>query len=54
MKEESKGHPKLRLDMVYQLKCALLEGFSRLEKTGNRCVQCREVDQDFTPEVEVF
>ena len=38
MKEESRGLPKLRLDMLRQLKTALLVGFSRHDKTGNRFV----------------
>ena len=37
MKEESRGLPRLRLDMLRQLRCALLEGFNRHDKTGNRC-----------------
>ena len=36
MKEESKGVPRLRLDMLRQLKSALAEGFSKNDKTGNR------------------
>ena len=36
MKEESKGLPRLRLDMLRQLKSALAEGFSKNDKTGNR------------------
>ena len=36
MKEESRGLPRLRLDMLRQLKCALLGGFSKVDKTGNR------------------
>ena len=38
MKAESRGLPKLRLDMLRQLKVALSEGFSRHDKTGNRFV----------------
>ena len=36
MKEESKGLPRLRLDMLRQVKSALAEGFSKNDKTGNR------------------
>ena len=36
MKAESRGLPKLRLDKLRQLKCALLDGFNRHDKTGNR------------------
>ena len=36
MKKESKGLPRLRLDMLRQLKSALAEGFNMNDKTGNR------------------
>ena len=35
-KEECKGVPRLRLDMLRQLKTALAEGFGKNDKTGNR------------------
>ena len=36
--KESKGVPRLRLDMLRQLKSALAEGFSKNDKTGSRYI----------------
>ena len=36
MKEESRGLPRLRLDKLRQLECALLDGFNSHVQTGDR------------------